>query len=232
MRYQHGTVVCEGYLAVDETQPGPRPAVLIIHDWSGCNAFAREQADRFAKQGYVGFAIDMYGEGRCGETTEEKAALIAPLMADRALLLARVQAGLTALCADPRVDSTRIVVMGFCFGGLCALDLARSGAAVQGVVSFHGLLHPPEGVPAATMTAKVLIFHGFDDPMVTPEGLVAFSKEMTAAKVDWQAHVFGLTTHAFTNPVANDATLGLQYSAKATKRAMDILQLFLAELGA
>ncbi|HVY54103.1 MAG TPA: dienelactone hydrolase family protein, partial [Gammaproteobacteria bacterium] len=121
-----------------------KPGVLIVHDWGGCNDFARQTAEQIAELGYVGFAIDMFGQGKTGNTKEEKSALIAPLVNDRQLLLKRIQTALVTLKTMPMVDPNKIAAMGFCFGGLCALDLARSGSELQGVVSFHGLLHAPE----------------------------------------------------------------------------------------
>src|SRR5690606_24908061 len=152
-----------------------------------------------AQLGYAAFAIDLYGEGRTGTSPEENAALMQPLVQDRALLAQRMNNALTALAGQPQVDRNRIGAMGYCFGGLCVLDLARSGADVRGVVSLHGALKP-SGLPAAPIRAKVLVLHGHDDPLVPLEEVIAFQNEMTAAKVDWQLHAYGGTMHAFTNP--------------------------------
>jgi dienelactone hydrolase len=131
---------------------------------------------------------------------------------------------------QPEVDPRRIAAMGFCFGGLCVLDLARSGADLRGVVSFHGLLTPPEPHPQYTILAKVLVLHGFDDPMAPPEQVVALGLELTEAGADWQIHAYGNTLHAFTNPRANDPGFGTVYNETADRRSWRSLREFLAEV--
>jgi len=123
-----------------------------------------------------------------------------------------------------------VAAMGYCFGGLCVLDLARSGAAVNGVVSIHGIFTPPQNLVNETIKAKVLALHGYDDPMATPENLNTFCTEMTNAGVDWQVHAYGLTYHAFTNPKANDLGMGTVFSPSANKRSWQALENFLAEV--
>ena len=204
--------------------------MLVFHDWSGRNAFALKQAQLLAKMGYVGFAADLYGDGRVGETTDEKKTLIMPLMTHRNRLMKKIQASFDALLAQPEVDATRTAAIGFCFGGLCALDLARSGAALSGIVSFHGLLNRPENTPINPISSDILILHGYDDPMVPPEQVQAFCDEMTEAGPDWQLHMYGKTTHAFTNPDANDPVLGTKYNALASHRAFQSMTNFLADL--
>src|SRR3990167_6910522 len=186
--YYYKNQVHQGYLAYDNTSVTKRPAVLIIHDWSGRNAFACQKADALADMGYIGFAVDMFGTGIQGETTEEKHALIKPLVENRALLQAHVQNAFNTVIALPMVDPERVAVIGFCFGGLCALDLARSGAPVASVVSFHGLLNKPASIMNKAIHANILVLHGHEDPMVTPANVQTFCDEMTAAGVDWQVH--------------------------------------------
>ncbi len=227
--YQHDDQALVGYLADDYKLDTPRPAVLIVHDWSGRNAFACQKADMLAQLGYIGFAIDMYGDGCLGETTAQKQALMQPLVNDRPFLLARVRAALDAVMALDRVDSRRIAVIGFCFGGLCALDLARSGADIAAAISFHGLLNKPSEPAGHRMKAKVLALHGYDDPMVTPADVNAFCQEMTAAGADWQMHMYGHTQHGFTNPLAHDAQLGTIYNAHAAHRSWQAMTNFLEE---
>lgn len=228
--YHHGEQECHAYLAFDDRIDTPRPLVLVIHDWSGRNAFACQKAEQLAKLGYVGFAVDMYGLGRLGETKEEKMGLMEPLISDRALLKARVLAAFDAAKELNEVDETKTAAIGFCFGGLCALDLARSGAEITGVVSFHGLLHPPEERPIRTIKAKILALHGYDDPMVSPDQVRAFADEMTKAQADWQVHMYGHTQHAFTNPLAQDPAFGTVYNSLAEKRSMQSMVCFLDEL--
>lgn len=219
-----------GFLAVPQGIKTPAPAVLVVHDWSGRNGFACDKARLLATQGYIGFAVDLYGQGKVGETTEEKKALMDPLTADRRALCARMQAALETLTALPEVDSTRIAAMGFCFGGLCALDLARSGAALKGIISFHGELSAPQGFAPVPIVAKMLVLHGYDDPMVTPEAVLKFCNEMTAAKVDWQVHCYGKTKHSFTNPAAHDEAMGTVYNPVADARSWASTRAFLADI--
>lgn len=227
--YHHNDLECHGYLALDDRIDEPRPAVLVVHDWSGRNEFACQKAQMLAKLGYVGFALDMYGLNRTGQTAEEKSALMQPLMADRALLRARILAAYDAVKAMDEVDASHIAVMGFCFGGLCALDLARSGVALAGAISFHGLLKAPQDVSQHPIQAKILALHGYDDPMVRPAEVEAFAQEMNLAQVDWQVHMYGRVQHAFTNPLAHDPEAGLRYDPVAEGRAMQSMINFLDE---
>ncbi|PWY54674.1 hypothetical protein DGG96_15520 [Legionella qingyii] len=219
-----------GFVAYDKSFAAPRPAVLVVHDWSGRNEFACDKAKLLAEMGYVGFAVDMYGQGKLGSTTEEKQALMTPLISDQALLRRRVQAGLTAVSSMSEVDSKQVAIIGFCFGGMCALELARSGASIKGVVSFHGLLHKPGNLKSEPIKAKILALHGYDDPMVQPDTAQAFCKEMTDANVDWQMHMYGHVQHAFTNPLAHDTQLGTIYNAVAAQRSWQAMSNFLQEI--
>jgi dienelactone hydrolase len=228
--YHHDKVELQGFVAYDLKNNQPRGAVLVAHDWSGQNEFARQKAEMLAKMGYVGFALDMYGHGQTGNTPDEKMALMHPIIENRGLLRARMQAALDALIALPQVDKNRVGAIGFCFGGLCVLDLARSGANLRGVVSFHGVLNKPDHLPNETIRAKILALHGYDDPMVKPDAVNAFCKEMTEAKVDWQVHQYGLTQHAFTNPQAHDEKLGTIYNARAERRSLQAMTDFLEEV--
>jgi dienelactone hydrolase len=229
VKYRDGDVNCEGFFCYDASRTGPLPAVLISHDWSGRNEFAARKARRLAWHGYAAFALDMYGGGKQGKTTEENQALMGPFMADRAALAKRITAALTAVRALPQVDAKRVAAMGFCFGGLCVLDLARSGADLRGVASFHGLLKP-SGLPAKPIKSKVLVMHGYDDPMAPPEEVLAFGKEFTAAGADWQLHAYGNTVHAFTNPQANNPGFGTVYKPEADRRSWHSLIGFLEEV--
>jgi dienelactone hydrolase len=230
MKYQDGNIVLEGYIANDAAKKGKKPAILVAHDWSGRNEFADKKAEKLAELGYIGFALDMFGIGKLGKTNEEKMALIQPFVNDRAALRERVIAAFEAVKTVPEVDTSKIGAIGFCFGGMCVLDLARSGADVKGVVSFHGLLHAPEHLEQRKISSKVLALHGFDDPMVSHEQVLGFEKEMTNAKVDWQLHVYGGTMHAFMNPQANDPGFGTVYHSVAEKRAWIAMQNFFNEI--
>lgn len=228
--YHDGAHELKGFIAYDERASDLRPAVLVVHDWSGRNAFACHKAEVLAGMGYVGFAIDMYGQGTIGTTVDEKQALMSPLINDRLSLRSRIMAAYDAILKHPKVDPQRIAVIGFCFGGLCALDLARSGADIRGAVSFHGLLSQPHHGALRPIKAKILALHGYDDPMVRPDDVTDFCEEMTQAKADWQVHMYGHTQHAFTNPDAHDAHLGTIYDEVAAHRSWLALTQFLVEI--
>ena len=230
IEYKDHDVLLEGYYVFDDAIKNKRPLVMVNHDWTGRNEFANQKAEKLAELGYVGFAVDMFGKGKLGKTNEEKMELIQPLMADRNLLQRRMLAAFNTAKQLEQVDQNKTAAIGFCFGGLCVLDLARSGADVTGVVSFHGLLNGLPEKKDTEIKAKILALHGFDDPMVPPDLVLAFEKEMTAAKADWQLHVFGNTMHAFTNPLANDPNLGTVYSACADKRSWIMMKDFLQEI--
>jgi dienelactone hydrolase len=229
IEYRDSEAVLEGFLCYDESQPGPRPAVIINHAWGGRDEFVERKARRLAWSGYACFALDNYGKGRRGGTPELNAALMTPFMNDRALLRRRLLAGLAAVKSLPIVDSKRIAVMGFCFGGLCALDFARANADVRGVVSIHGMLKP-SGLTEPKINARVLMLHGYDDPLSPPEEVLAVAREFTAAGADWQLHAYGHTVHAFTNPVANNRAGGMQYDEAADRRSWHALEEFLGEV--
>ena len=230
IEYQEGSTLLEGYLAEPSSSAQKKPAVIVAHDWSGRNEFACRKADELAALGYVGFALDMYGKGKIGRTKEEKVALMQPLATDRNLLLKRITAAFDTVKKLPQVDTSKIAAIGFCFGGLCVLDLARSGTAMSGVVSFHGLLGAPDATHQEKIVAKVLALHGYDDPMVTHEQVIAFGNEMTAAQADWQVHMYGNTMHAFTNPEANDPDFGTVYNQTSAIRAWQTMKDLFAEI--
>lgn len=227
--YQDGDTTLQGYIAYPQ-QSENAPAILIAPAWAGRDEFACEKARAIAELGYIGFAIDMYGDARTGSNNEENSKLMTPFMEDRARLRRRITSAFTTLRQQKGVDPNRIGAIGFCFGGLCALDLARSGADLKGVVTFHGLLNEPTGVSKETIKAKLLILHGYDDPMGKPNQLIDFANTMTAAKVDWQIHAYSQTQHAFTNPQAHDDNLGLIYNARTAKRAWLAMQNFFEEV--
>jgi dienelactone hydrolase len=230
VNYMDDDVLLEAFFAFDDSHSGRRPAVLINHTWVGRDNFVAEKAKKVAELGYVGFAVDMYGKGILGSNPEENMKLMQPFMADRAMLQKRMKAALAAVKLMPWVDDRKIASIGFCFGGLCALDLARTGADIKGVVSFHGLLNAPGNTQGTPIKAKVLALHGRDDPMVPPEQVLAFEQEMTEAGADWQLHAYGNTMHAFTNPVANDPGFGTVYQPDADRRSWIAMQNFLTEI--
>jgi dienelactone hydrolase len=227
--YYHDQLPLKGFYAYEDDGL-KKPGILVAHDWSGRNAFACEKAEDLAGLGYVGFALDMYGHGKTAESKEEKSALIQVLLADRMLLQARIAAAYQALSQLEMVDAKKIAAIGFCFGGLCVLDLARSHQQITAVVSFHGLLNAPQPSNSSPINAKILALHGFDDPMVPHQQVIAFGEEMTKAKADWQMHIYGNTLHAFTNPQANDAAFGTVYNKKSDTRSWLAMQNFFEEV--
>ncbi len=227
--HHDGSTELEAFVARPEDAAKPTPAVLICHAWSGQSEFEREKARLLAEWGWVGFAVDVYGKGRRGTDTKSNSALMSPFLADRALLERRLRAALDACRELEGVDAERVAVIGFCFGGLCALDLARSGAGVVAAVSFHGLLNGRDGLETVKSPVKVLALHGHDDPMATADQVAAFTAEMTAAGTDWQPHQYGHTMHAFTNPSANDPGFGTVYEPKAARRSFASMRALLDE---
>lgn len=227
--YSHEGNKFEGMLAVDNARAGKRPAVLISHAWAGRGPVEEGYAKRLAELGLAGFALDLYGKGVFGETREECQALMHPLASNRPLLQARMLNAVDVVRKLPEVDAAKVAVMGFCFGGLCALDVARTGADVKGVASFHGLFTAPGNTKGKKIKAKVVAYHGWDDPMVKPDAVKAFGEEMTEAGADWQLHAYGGVMHAFTNPEANDPSFGTVYNKRAADRSWESFKLFLAE---
>ena len=231
IEYHDGETQLEAYVAWDDSIAGPRPGVLVAHDWTGRRDFATDKADEMAALGYVGFALDMYGKGVFGSDgdVEGNSALMGPLAGDRTALRARMTSALEKLQGLDVVDSLKIGAMGYCFGGMCVLELARAGADVGGVISIHGIFTPGD-VPNNAITARVLCLHGQDDPMVPPEQVLDFENEMSAAGADWQMHAYGGTMHAFTNPDANDPGFGAVYNPVADRRATQSIRNFWEEI--
>lgn len=216
--YQDGDTSCVGYLAWDDTIVRARPTVLINHAWSGRDDFAEGVAVQMAANGYVGIALDNYGAGARPETIDEKMALMGPLKEDRAALLTRLTAGYKAAAALDMVDADAMAAIGFCFGGLCTLDMARAGLKLKAAISYHGLLDAPEGT-AKKIETDVLVCHGWDDPMVPADQVVAFGEEMVAAGCDWTLMAFGNTQHAFMVPDADSPDMGLKYNKSAADQS-------------
>ncbi|MDX1403865.1 MAG: dienelactone hydrolase family protein [Woeseiaceae bacterium] len=229
VEYKDGEILLEAYMAWEESA-NARPGVLISHAWGGRGELEENKAAQLAELGYVGFALDLYGKGVKGSNPEQNRALMQPLLDDREMLQRRMKLALENLRRQKEVDDDRIAAMGFCFGGLCVLDLARTGADIRGAASFHGLFSAPGNTAGNTITAKILVMHGWDDPMATPDQVLSLAEELTSMGADWQIHAYGNTLHAFTNPAANDREHGTVYDADADRRSWQSLQLFLAEI--
>jgi dienelactone hydrolase len=231
LEYRHGDAVLDGYLAMPKESGIKSPGVLVIPDWMGVSDHYRHIADMLAKMGYVTLVADMYGKGIRPSNREEAAKLATTYKADRKLMRERANAALEALKANSVVDGNRVAAIGYCFGGTAALELARNGAPLAGVVSFHGGLETPNPADAKNIKASVLVLHGADDPFVPPAEVAAFQDEMRKANVDWQMIAYGNAVHAFTTTAAgNDPSTGVAYNAKADKRSWEAMKLFFNEI--
>jgi dienelactone hydrolase len=231
VEYKHGDVTLEGYLAYDDATAAKRPGVIVVHEWYGVNDHAKKRADKLASLGYVAFAIDMYGKGVRPQNNEEAGKQAAIYKSDRKLMRSRAQAGMGFLRTHSLVDPTKLTAIGFCFGGTTVLELARSGAELDGVVSFHGGLDTPNPADAENIKCKILVLHGGDDPFVPKEHVEAFEEEMRQAGVDWQLIAYGGAVHSFTNPAAgSDNSKGAAYNQKADQRSWQAMQDFFNEI--
>jgi dienelactone hydrolase len=231
VEYKDGDVTLQGYMSHDKKAQGKAPGVLVIHDWMGLSDFYKKVADKLAKMGYVGFAVDVYGKGVRPENSEEAAELAKKYKSDRQLMRKRINAGLDKLKTYDNVDKSKLAAIGFCFGGTVALELARSGADIEGVVTFHGGLDSPEPEAGKNIKASILVLHGADDPYVMETDIRAFKEEMKKADVDWQMTYYGNAVHSFTKPAAGtDKSKGAAYDEKAAKRSWKAMKIFLEEI--
>jgi dienelactone hydrolase len=231
VEYKQGDTTLEGFVAYDDALQGKRPGVLIVHQWMGLTDYEKKRAEMLAQLGYVAFCADIYGKGVRPKNTAEAGAQAGKYKSDRQLLRARVNAGLDALRQQPLVDSKRIAAIGYCFGGTTVLELARSGAAVAGVVSFHGGLDAPNPDDGKNIKCKVLVCHGADDPFSSPQDIAALENEMRQGGVDWQLIKYGGAVHSFTQPLAgNDNSKGAAYNEKADQRSWAAMKQFFAEI--
>jgi dienelactone hydrolase len=221
----HGDTSLESLLVTGGD--APRPLVLIFPTVMNRAALEQGFAERLIERGYSALICDLYGDGRIGLPREDCFPLMQALRADRPLLQQRLLALLDTARTLPQADPARIAAIGFCFGGLCALDLARSGADVRGVASFHGLFDPPSEPATGPIPAKVIAFHGWDDPLAPPDSVTALAAELTARGADWQLHAYGGTVHGFMNP--SSAAPGIRHNPRAARRAWTALQDFLEE---
>ena len=230
IEYKAGNAVMEGYVAYDDASTAKRPGVVVVHDWMGLAPIAEQRANELAAQGYVAFAADIYGKNVRPKDAQEASVLAGKYKADRKLLRERVRAAYDALSKFRLTDTTRLAAIGFCFGGTTVLELARSGAPLKAVVTFHGGLGSPTPADAKNITAKVLVLAGADDPYVPASDIVAFKKELNDAKIDWQFVEYSDTVHSFTIPLAgNDNSKGAAYNERSSKRAFAAMRDFFGE---
>jgi dienelactone hydrolase len=219
--YRCGETSLRGYLALDENAAGKRPGVAVFHEGLGLGEFEMERARRLAGLGYVALAADMFGDRRQASNLQEVATLVGGLRADPEKLRARGRAALAALAALPQVDAGRLVAIGFCFGGSVVLELAREGADLKAVVSFHGVLATKMPAQPGQVKASVLVCTGVDDPLAPPEQLADFESEMRTGGVkDWQIIAYGNTLHGVTNPAADGSMMrAAMYNEQADRRS-------------
>lgn len=221
----------QGTIAWDDASSAKRPGVLVAHDWMGEGPFSRSKAEALAKLGYVAIAVDLYGKGVRASTSDEAGKLAGALKGDRPLLRARMRAAMDTLLANKMVDPKRIAAIGYCFGGTAVLELARSGADVAGVVTFHGGLDTPTPQDAKSIKGKVLILHGADDPFSPLPTVMALNQEMKDAGVDYQIVLYSHAVHSFTNPAAgSDNSKGAAYNAEADHRSWEAMKGFFTEI--
>lgn len=229
--YRDGETVLEGMLAYDDASAVQRPGVLVVHEWKGLGPYAVRRAEQLARLGYVALAVDMYGKGVRAKDHEEAAKLSGAYRADRSLTRGRILAALEALQTHELVDRSRIAAIGYCFGGMTVLELARSGADILGVVSFHGSLDTPSPEDARRITAKVLVLHGAEDGFVKQEQVEAFEREMHDAGVDYRLIQYPGAVHGFTvQEAGNDPSTGVAYHQEADEQSWEEMKAFFQEL--
>ncbi|NOS68867.1 MAG: dienelactone hydrolase family protein [Verrucomicrobia bacterium] len=230
VEYKQGDVTLEGMLTYDDALKGQLPAVLIVHQWKGLTDYERKRAEMIAGLGYVAFCADIYGKSVRPQTVQEAGAQAGKYKSDRALLRKRVNAGLETLRKQKNVDAKRIGAIGYCFGGTTVIELARSGADLAGVVSFHGGLDAPTPADGKNIKCKVLACHGADDPFVKSADLGAFQDEMKQSGADWQLIQYGGAVHSFTDWKADGSMSGAKYDKRADQRSWEDMKQFFIEI--
>jgi dienelactone hydrolase len=230
--YKEGQAEAHSFIAYDDSVSGKRPGVLVVPEWWGLNDYPKMRAKMLAQLGYFAMAVDIYGDGRKTDDPKQAGHWADALEAgDRAELRTRVATALAKLKSDPRVDSSRTAAIGYCFGGCTVLELARSGAAVNGVVSFHGHYDTKDPAKPGQVKARILACHGADDPFTSPAQIQAFEDEMRAARADWQFNVYGGARHSFTNPDADRHHIAAQaYNEAADHRSWQAMKDFFREI--
>lgn len=230
VEYKDGDVVLEGFMAWDDAAKSA-PGVLIVHQWMGLTDYEKGRAKQLAEMGYVAFALDIYGKGVRPSNPQAAGAKAGEYKNDRALYRRRLNKGLEVLTAAPNVQKEKVAAIGYCFGGTGVIELARSGADIDGVVSFHGGLDSPKPEDGKNIKAKVLICHGADDPFVPRTDIEEMKKEFNAAKVDWEMIEYSHAVHSFTQKMAgNNNAAGAAYNEKADKRSWQATQDFFHEI--
>ena len=231
VEYKQGDTVLEGVSVYDDAASGKRPAVLVVHQWKGLGDYEKNAPRCWPKWDTTSSLSTFMGKGFVPQSPQEAGAQAGKFKNDRALLRDRVRAGLEVLARDERTDPKRVAAIGYCFGGTTVLELARSGADVAGVVSFHGGLGTPTPDDAKNIHCKVLALHGADDPNVPTKEVGAFEQEMRDAKVDWQLVAYGGAVHAFTDwNAGSDNSRGAAYNERADHRSWEAMKQFFDEI--
>ncbi len=232
VEYRDGDVVLEGFVAFDPARADAEsPGVLVVHQWLGLTDYEKSRCRQLAELGYVAFALDIYGKGDRPANVQEAGRQAGIYKSDRELYRRRLNLGLEQLRNQKGVAQQHIAAIGYCFGGTGALELARSGADISGVVSFHGGLDSPAPEDGKNIKAKILVCHGADDPFVPENDIDAFKAELNAANVDWQMNVYSGAVHSFTQPMAgNDNSRGAAYNEQADKRSWEAMLAFFDEV--
>jgi dienelactone hydrolase len=227
--YRDGATQLLGWLASPRGSKEPRPGVLVVPEWWGLNEYAKCRARQLAREGYVALGVDMYGGGAV-TSDQSVAATFARDLRTGDVARRRITCALDALRSRPEVDSNRIAVVGFCFGGSVAMELARSGADIRSATCFHGSLATPLPARLETLRASVLVLNGADDAFVSQNEVQAFEAEMRAAGADWQVLSLGGAVHSFSNPDADAANIpGVSFHSRSERRAWRLFKLFLRE---
>lgn len=232
--YESDGVVLRGLLAYDDALSGKRPAVLVVHEWSGHDEHARNSARRLAEAGYVAFALDMYGEGKQAHHPKEAAALLTEIRTNLPLMQARFDAALNLLRAQSNVDSGRVAAIGYCFGGTVVLEMGRAGKDLRGVVSLHGALDTAAPAKAGVVKAEILVLTGGADPLVPRAQVDALDRELSAARARYKIVTYPDAKHSFTNPASTEygKKFGLpdEYNAVADRQSWREMLAFLARV--
>ena len=227
--YSDGDTKLKGFLVYDDSVQGKRPGVLVVHEWWGLNDYAKKRAEMLAELGYVAFAADMYGDDKVTSHAADAKGWMQQITSNVEAWRERALAGLKVLKDNEHVDADKLAAIGYCFGGATVMQLAYSGADLDGVVSFHGSL--PPAPKDANIQAKILAAHGYNDSFVPPEAVDTFEKALDAAGADWELVTYSNTRHAFTNPNAGDYGIdNLQYNPESDRRSWALMQHFLTEV--
>jgi dienelactone hydrolase len=231
LEYKDGETALEGLLVWDDQFKSPRPGVMVIHQWLGLGDYEKKRAEMLAGLGYIAFAADIYGKGVRPSDRQEAGAFAGKYKIDRTLLRSRTLAALEAFRRQPQVDPQQIAAIGYCFGGTAVIEMARAGADVKGVVSFHGGLDSPEPAKGKAIKTKLLILHGADDPHVPTRDIEAFEAEMKAGGVDYTLTAYPGAVHSFTQwHAGNDPSQGAAYNKEADEKSWEAMKKFFEEI--